>query len=75
MFILNGQESSILALLAQSKDCIQKKEEEKILSSLNGQALEIAKEILHSGSSTKEEVVKAAEGFIYWAKNMLSKND
>jgi hypothetical protein len=30
---------------------------------------------LHSGSSTKEEVVKAAEGFISWAKNMWTKNN
>jgi uncharacterized protein YdaT len=70
LFILNGQESSILSLLAQSKGSIKKKEEEKILSVLHGKALEIAKEILHSGSSKKEDIKKAAEGFISWAKNL-----
>lgn len=76
---LSGREASVLALLAQSQS-LSAAEKRRILSSLEGQALKIARVIVgqtkrptkmfvgRTKRSTK--AVRAAKGFRAWAKGL-----
>lgn len=66
---ISGKESSILALIAQSKD-ISEDEISEILSHLSGRSLSIAKTILKINKSPTKSVKLAADGFINWANNL-----
>jgi hypothetical protein len=68
---ISGRESSVLALLAQTID-LSESDKERILSSLDGQALKIAKVIV-GGKCSNKQVRLAAKGFQDWAKNLKSK--
>jgi hypothetical protein len=64
---LSGRESSVLALIAQSKK-LSKMDKSKILASLDGRALKIAKAMLGYSKNFSKSILKAAEGFKKWAK-------
>lgn len=71
---LNGQESSILSLIAQSNNSIKGKEAKEILKCLNGVALDIAKVMLTGKLNADEEINIAAKGFIEWANGLNKVN-
>lgn len=69
--ILSGHDSSILALLVQSQS-LTSDDKQRILGTLNGRALEIARAITGEEKNPKENIRKAADGFITWAKGLNS---
>lgn len=66
---LTGRESSILALLAQSRG-LSAADKKRILGSLNGQALRIARCIVGLTKNPSASVRRAADGFIDWANKL-----
>lgn len=64
---LTGQESSILALIAQSGSLLVK-DEERILAKLKGRAKSIALVMLGRPSRAGKDVKTAAYGFLKWGK-------
>ena len=74
MKTLSGREASLLALLAQSEGSdASEKELQEIVSSLEGDARDIAEAILDfTGKKKKhtEDVLRAAEGFRSWVASM-----
>jgi hypothetical protein len=72
MKTINGQEASLLALLAQSVGSdISEEETNKILSKLTGDVKLIGKAIIGKyNKNMKAEHFKAAYGFVDWALKM-----
>lgn len=66
---ITGQESSVLALIAQSKN-LKSSDIERILGSLSGQVLEIAKVMLDKRVEASQDVKRAAQGFHDWAAQL-----
>ncbi len=69
MLPINGRESSILALIAQSKS-LKSSDIERVLGALSGQALEIAKVMLDKNVESSQNVKRAAQGFKDWASQL-----
>ncbi len=70
---LAGHEVSTLALLAQCSK-IAPKEQQRIVSTLNGVAETIGRLILGEDVTANEDEKKAAEGFKSWANQIGSNN-
>lgn len=66
---LNGRESSILALIAQSQN-LDLMCQQRLLKSLTGDALLIAKAMLGITKRPKRKIAKAANGFQTWADGL-----
>ena len=67
--IINGRESSILCLLACSSG-ISKKDKIRILSALEGRALDIAKTIVGEYVDPPKELQEVAIGFVSWVEGL-----
>ncbi len=66
---LSGREASVLALLAQSRD-LSAQDKKRILESLEGQALKIAKVMVGQAKNPAKSDRDAAEGFTAWANEL-----
>ena len=66
---ITGRESSILALIAQSKN-LNSSDIEIVLGALSGRALEIAKVMLDKNVESSQSVKRAAQGFKNWAAQL-----
>lgn len=64
---LTGREATTLALLAQAQH-LSNSDKRKILNTLTGRALRIAKAILGETKHPSKSIQAAADGFISWAK-------
>lgn len=73
MRTLNGQEASILAIIAQCPN-LDEAQINKLLKSLQDDSLLIALVMLNRVKNPSEEFKMAADGFISWAKNLKSNN-
>lgn len=67
---ISGRESSILALLAQSRGSLTGADTRRILAALDGRALQIAKAIVGTHQRPSQAVQTAADGFIAWAQSL-----
>lgn len=67
---LNGREASILALIAQARNYLSRKEKDLILESLDGDALRIAKVMVGDIENPTPHDKKVADGFIKWANEL-----
>lgn len=65
---LDGRESSVLALLAQAPH-LSNNDRRRIMSTLNGDALEIAKAIV-GGNDVSALAKRAAKYFVSWARTL-----
>lgn len=63
---LSGYDSSALALLAQTS-YLSEEDVDRILCSLQGDALEIAKVLAGRATAPAPEIQRSAEGFLKWA--------
>lgn len=63
----SGREASVLALLAQSRS-LPETDKRRILSTLRGKALKIAKVIVGDVKRSTKNIQTIANGFIDWAK-------
>lgn len=68
---LSGREASLLALLAQSQS-LTSSDKRRILSALDGDALEIAQAILGQARRPRGAVRDAAKGFKDWADGLAA---
>jgi len=66
---LSGRESSILALLVQSKS-LSTTDKERILNQLEGKALNIAKVLVGQAENQNKDTIDAAKSFVDWAKSL-----
>jgi hypothetical protein len=66
--IISGREASILSLIVQTK-YFSVKERKRILSALNGRALQIAEVLLGQAKHSKK-IRRIAEGFVKWANEL-----
>ena len=69
MRTINGQEASVLSLLAQSKSSLSKQDKIRILNFLSSDIRNIGEAILDIGSHS-EEINIVAKGFIDWANSL-----
>lgn len=70
MKALNGREASVLALLTQSIG-LSREDKDRILSSLDGDALRIAKVMVGDITNPSKADKKAADGFHAWANELV----
>lgn len=66
---LTGREASVLALLAQGEG-LSPGDKRRILATLDGHALKIAKAIVGETKHPEARVRAAAEGFRAWARDL-----
>lgn len=69
MKALTGREASVLAILAQSR-ALSVQDKERILSTLEGSALKIAKVIVGWARNPSKAHKTAAKGFLDWADKL-----
>ncbi len=67
---LNGRESSILALIAQCGGNLEPDMRDRILASLKGPALRIAKVMLGITKNPSKATAETAKGFFDWANQL-----
>jgi len=68
---ISGREASVLALLAQSPN-LSASDKQRILGSLDGKALKIAKALVGETARPAKSVKDAADGFSTWAQSIVN---
>jgi len=68
---ISGREASILALLAQSPN-LSASDKQRILCSLDGRALKIAKALVGETARPAKSIKDAADGFSAWAQRIAN---